>query len=105
MKTPRAIEKVLSSQKLFLSVIGAVALSWLYLRLDGDIMMLMDDGNRIVDERTTLFYTFGQLFVAIILTFTAGNVVQKFTSNKPISRDRNREDYDIPKGELDYDED
>ncbi len=86
MKSPRAINKVISSQKLFLAAAASVIITVIYLRLDASIVHYINDPNVkveatfIIRERSTLFDRFGWLFVGIIVAYISGNVAQKHRS-------------------------
>jgi hypothetical protein len=86
VKSPRAISKVISSQKLFLASAAALIITLIYLRLDASIVHYIGDPNVkveatfIIRERSTLFDRFGWLFVGIIVAYISGNVAQKHKS-------------------------
>lgn len=86
VKRPRAISKVISSQKLFLASVAAIIITVIYLRLDASIVYYINDPNVQIDstfiirERSTLFDRYGWLFVGIIVAYISGNVAQKHRS-------------------------
>jgi len=86
VKSPRAINKVISSQKLFLASASAIIITVIYLRLDASIVHYINDPDTkveatfIIRERSTLFDRFGWLFVGIIVAYISGNVAQKHRS-------------------------
>lgn len=102
MRSPRAVSKVISSQKLFLAAVAAIIITVIYLRLDASIVRFIEDpaidieATFVIRERTTLFDKYGWLFVGIIVAYISGNVAQKhkaFTQypDDP-QRGRNEED-------------
>lgn len=98
MKPPRAITKVISSQKLFLATLSAVVITAIYLRLDHQISVLislLDSDEKLtfyIRERISLFDKFGWLFVGIVVAYISGNVAQKHRAFAPDPTPNNNEE-------------
>lgn len=85
MRKPRAISKVISSQKLFLTILAAACITFMYVRLDMSISDLAnpDDPVFLIRERVSLFDKFGWMFAGIVLAYISGNVAQKHRAFTP----------------------
>lgn len=85
MRKPRAISKVISSQKLFLTILAAACITFMYVRLDISISGLADSDDPVflIRERVSLFDKFGWMFAGIVLAYISGNVAQKHRAFGP----------------------
>lgn len=85
MRKPRAISKVISSQKLFLTILAAACITFMYVRLDMSISDLADSDDPVflIRERVSLFDKFGWMFAGIVLAYISGNVAQKHRAFTP----------------------
>lgn len=85
MRKPRAISKVISSQKLFLTILAAACITFMYMRLDISISNLATSGDTVffIRERVSLFDKFGWMFAGIVLAYISGNVAQKHKAFNP----------------------
>lgn len=89
MRKPRAISKIVSSQKLFLTILAAACITFMYIRLDMSVSEVsqFDDPVFIVRERISLFDKYGWMFAGIVLAYISGNVAQKHRAFNPSNDD------------------
>jgi hypothetical protein len=77
MRAGRAIAQTINSQKMFLTVFSLAILSFIYFRLDNNIIVLIEEGNEAAKERTLLFKTFAEYITILVLGFYSVNTMQK----------------------------
>jgi hypothetical protein len=93
VRKPRAISKVISSQKLFLTILASACITFMYMRLDMSISSMEASGDPVftIRERVSLFDKFGWMFAGIVLAYISGNVAQKHKAFNPSPDDDSEE--------------